>query len=508
MNKPSGKSDNDKQEISTASHPIDCKHEGCGELALSLSKYCWDHMPDEEKAKYKQKIEDWHKKGNSLKGFNLQNAKIPKIHLENADLSEANFFRSKLPDSFLSNANLENANLEEANLSGSDLSGANLSEALLGDAHLVKSVLIKANLSKSDSRRANISDADLRNSNITNTCLNYSNLSGSDFRGANLTKSFIQYANLSFAKFGKANLINTDLRNSKLIKADLVGANLSNAKLNEADFSESFVAHAKLLKANCRLAKFIKADLASSTLIETNFHDTDLSEARFWNAKLDNAIFRGADLTKAKGLRMSLFTKELSEIEKNNPEIYQESYLFIKNYFLRMGPTDDASEAAFREKTLQRLSYSKIFWQQMEEEYRTNKLEIKKVGIRKLFQRLKYIFSHPFLSLKTFIKIFLWKLFADSCGYGEKPWLTMRATVQVIGIFALYYWVHGKFGQSLHWWESIYFSVVTFTTLGLGDIIPLTTSWGTRIAVASEAFFGALMIALFVWTLARKGAAR
>lgn len=48
----------------------------------------------------------------------------------------------------------------------------------------------------------------------------------------------------------------------------------------------------------------------------------------------------------------------------------------------------------------------------------------------------------------------------------------------------------------------LYFSTVTFTTLGLGDFRPVE-GWG-RIFVGTEAFIGAFMMALFVYTFARR----
>jgi hypothetical protein len=362
MTKPSDKTDNTEQKISTVSNPIKCREEECNRYALSFFQYCWKHMPEEEKANYKQKIEDWHKKGKSLKRFILN--------------------------------------------------GANLSGAWF----------IEANLSRADLWRANLSRAELRGANLSGAKLWRSNLSGADLRGTNLSE------------------------------ADLRGANLSGAELYEAN--------------------------------------------------LRDAILIWADLTNAKGLRISCFTEKLSDKEKENPKEYQESYLFVKNYFIRMGLYDDASEAAYREKVLQRLSYLKDFWLEAHIEYK------KKSGWVRFSQRLKYIILNPYISLKTFFKILGSQIIDDLCGYGEKPKLTVRAAFEIIGFFTVFYWLIGKFEQSLGFIDSLYFSVVTFTTLGLGDIKPLSTSLLTRIAVASEALIGAFMIALFVWTLARRGAAR
>ena len=54
--------------------------------------------------------------------------------------------------------------------------------------------------------------------------------------------------------------------------------------------------------------------------------------------------------------------------------------------------------------------------------------------------------------------------------------------------------------------DSFYFSLITFTTLGYGDFRPLE-GWG-RILAGSEAFIGAFMMALFVYTFARRTGGR
>jgi len=52
----------------------------------------------------------------------------------------------------------------------------------------------------------------------------------------------------------------------------------------------------------------------------------------------------------------------------------------------------------------------------------------------------------------------------------------------------------------------LYFSLITFTTLGYGDFRPLEGLG--RFLTGSEAFIGAFMMALFVYTFARRTGGR
>ena len=93
-------------------------------------------------------------------------------------------------------------------------------------------------------------------------------------------------------------------------------------------------------------------------------------------------------------------------------------------------------------------------------------------------------------------------------GYGERPvrvLITSALIILVCGLVfsqdsALYY--DGK-AQPGSWVQGIYFSTITFTTLGYGDLYPAQDSL-YRVVAMAEAVSGALLIALFVVCLAKR----
>ncbi len=96
-------------------------------------------------------------------------------------------------------------------------------------------------------------------------------------------------------------------------------------------------------------------------------------------------------------------------------------------------------------------------------------------------------------------------------GYGERIRGVIIATILLIGSSTCVYIKNGintglvtAQGEAIlthDWWDSLYFSVVTFTTLGYGDLHPTES---LRLLAAGEALAGAFLMAMFVVILARK----
>jgi hypothetical protein len=92
-----------------------------------------------------------------------------------------------------------------------------------------------------------------------------------------------------------------------------------------------------------------------------------------------------------------------------------------------------------------------------------------------------------------------------TCGYGERPWRAIATSLAVIFAYAALFMLmtlrgpDGPIGADFM--QCAYFSTVTFTTLGYGDIIPLGAA---RYIAATEAFLGAWMMALFVFVFCRR----
>jgi tetratricopeptide (TPR) repeat protein len=91
-------------------------------------------------------------------------------------------------------------------------------------------------------------------------------------------------------------------------------------------------------------------------------------------------------------------------------------------------------------------------------------------------------------------------------GYGELPFRTFMIACSIIILSALCYHVSGTvltggFVQKIDLFESLYLSIMTYTTVGYGDYLPM--GWVRGIA-AVEALSGVLITPLFLIALTRR----
>ena len=116
-----------------------------------------------------------------------------------------------------------------------------------------------------------------------------------------------------------------------------------------------------------------------------------------------------------------------------------------------------------------------------------------------------WLYDNPKQFISNWFEFLFYRLLF---GYGEKPHRILVAWIVVIISFTFLYWVSGgvvlqdiNLERSNGFFNCLYFSVVTFTTLGYGDFHPV--GW-SRIFAGIEALSGAILMALFVVALTRK----
>lgn len=293
-------------------------------------------------------------------------------------------------------------------------------------------------------------------------------------KNANLSRVDLSGADLSRADLENADLSRSNLSDSIFFDANLKGAELLGANLSSADLTGANVEGADLTRANLFRARLWHANLKNSNLIEA-----DLSRADLWNASLHGVKLWRTITTEALSITKNSFQSPgrglgvSHRINEDGILSAEEAYRILKGYFISNGRYNDASWASFREKRMERLLLKKR-------------------------KSLAYI--------PNLIMNFL-------CGYGEKPSRIILSSSVVISIYAIIFSSLDAVNLSslstykMSFYDYLYFSIVTFTTVGYGDFIPKASAL-FRLLSASEAFLGAFMIGLFVFTLARRYSAR
>lgn len=283
------------------------------------------------------------------------------------------------------------------------------------------------------------------------------------------------------------------LRRLEFPEAQWQNIDAEDVDLAGADFSHSDLTAANLKKANLTGASLKKANLASVDMEESHLLRCDLSGARLWHTSLKNTNLAEANLQEADFLKATLSGVKLWHVRLENAKSLarhnfigktpidekgalsaSEAYRLLKQYFIAKGRYDDASWASFKERQLER----------------------------------KYLLQNKRISYLPSL------LMALLCGYGEKPYRVIMSSMVIVFLYSFIYAALNilKVPQdfpsiSFGLWDYIYFSIVTFTTLGFGDLTPKMAPLFQMLA-GSEAFIGAFMMGLFIFTLARKYTAR
>jgi len=490
-----------------------------------------------------------------LDNANLQKADLMFSNLQEASLSDADLQRINLTSAKLFKANLNNSNLQKANLAGVNLQKANVKFAKLQEAHLLVANLQKADLSNVELQESDISNsklkginltlANLENAHITKTDLQSANLTNAILRGIRLRSVNLQEADLTFtdlreANFFEVNLQEADLSASNLTEANLYdanlqGANLSDTQLRNSNFNLANLRNAFLYAAGLKNLRNLKYAKLDKRMIEEDIGDLIFDGGREYNKE---EIIN--DLTLEMNLRilkcdyslkspLPKFLREKIEfffrsdtrfafpclsLIKNFYESAQDVYIALKNYFKGEGLYDRSGQYFIGEFRVKGKIYSIQSRMDFYKMYKILSLFFKKFAFWRKEKKLKNIngiYGNFFGILKSFFtnrfNLFVNNLLFITSSYGESPWKIIATSGGIIFAFGLLYFCLRGVAVAVYdnpvngFWNYIYFSIVTFTTLGYGDFRPIPHM---RLVAGSEAFIGAFLLAYFVVVVSRK----
>lgn len=328
------------------------------------------------------------------------------------------------------------------------------------------------------------------------TVLRGASLAGeATFAGRMLMRSELDEADLRYA-----DLTDTDLSDASLREADLRNAKLNGANLQNADLTETDLREADLTDVDARGATFESANLENADLTRANLRNASIENARLFEITFsDTHINEGTAL----GDRTVYETEEgLVGEEMPTPDDTEDIRSDTDEMTIRQNEA-----AAWTYRALQRLC------RQNAQPQRT----------RWYYVREKEARRKQAWAAKDYPGAIKGEASRWVMEHGSNPWRIVSFSALVIVLFAILYPLTGglldtaverafgfrvetpadapRFYFGTVFLKSLYFSAVTFATLGFGDIQPIG-AWARMLATV-ETLMGSMLTALLVFVLAR-----
>jgi len=312
-------------------------------------------------------------------------------------------------------------------------------------------------INKNDMQSPTPTQKDLRNSDLSIFNLSGADLSGADLSGADLAGMDLSGADLSNARLFQANMKSVHLNNATLDGAELTGADLSQAEMGNICAKNTGFG-----MANLENAKLFNANLENSTLSLACLNGADFKAAVLTGARLREAKMKGADFTNAHLNDTDMSLCEVSEASFNNA---------------------DLRCARLRALT----GFEKANW---------IGVDIRDVNFAGAYLMRRFIIDQNFLyefKHRNRVTAFLYNIWwiTSDCGRSIARWCFW--TFLLAFFFGLMYmYADVNFGQYKTWLSPFYYSVVTLTSLGYGDVIPASLT--AQLIAMLEVLLGYVML--------------
>jgi len=250
-----------------------------------------------------------------------------------------------------------------------------------------------------------------------------------------------------------------------------------NVGFKKAQFLGGLIAQSKFSECYLPHAKFDRVDLTGTSFVNCVLREADLT-----NCYLDYVTFSGCELDYRKVLSCNCLRWEDTT-----------RWRLIRS--LRMNATTVGDIEGYN-------------WLLLKELEATRKHELSKfTDTKNPHNKQKYGRREQWGGLGRW---FIHQIQHHAWGYGLRPLTLFRNGLLILTAVATldflsrsrFYVSSENIRRAIGFWESMYVSVVTFTTLGYGDISPFGPM--ARITHSVEAMFGAIFLGLFAATAFRR----
>ncbi|OYR42880.1 pentapeptide repeat-containing protein, partial [Halorubrum sp. Eb13] len=386
----------------------------------------------------------------------LSKAEFPDADLSKAEFPDADLSKAEFPDADLSEAKFLDADLSKAEFPDADLSEAKFLDADLSEAKFLGTNLQRANLSEANIQEAEFFDADLRGAAFRPAC--------AIVVGPEESTTDPLGASLENAQFEDG----TDLRDTNLSGARLYQTAFRDVRINgETQFGIK----------DGRYGEKCRYEYDPNTGVSTN-EGVPRLRAAAWTYRRLESLFeenamdrraRNAHIRKQEAQRKHQFIGAFEPILRTLPDPIHEQ---IPQRFRQHDSTDDSWIIS-----LGQYFVSTINW----------RLHRHGESLRQLL-----IVSAFLIITCGILYVSPWSGVARN-----NPETTDVITYQITTVAEL---TLPEVITTLL--NGLYFSIITFSTIGYGDFYPASPV--SRLLVGFESLAGALLIALFVFVIGRR----
>lgn len=372
------------------------------------------------------------------------------ISFENCELNGSEFTRTNMSLTDFTNCALRWANFNGSILFNSEFMNADLKEA---------------DLSESDCHEADFSSAEVVQADFTNAILTRTIFSSAILIGSTFTDADLRGATLNDAELWKANFTNSDLRFATIISSDMGETDLSGASARNAQFQEARLENAILTRTDVR---------------EANLSGADLFQAQFSDIRIDSQTEFGEKCS--------------YELEDKSPNLAQETDPLKASTWVYRRLESIHEENAMADLT-------RHYHIRKEEAQRKLNYKERNYGRYAVSTLNRYLTKHG-ESIQQLLIFWAVTIVGSGLLYPFIGGVEDNGAVFKIQVVLKWPTVQGLVDAADAILRGLYFSVITFTTIGYANVAPHGA--GSRVLVGFESLIGAILIALFVYVLGRR----
>lgn len=253
--------------------------------------------------------------------------------------------------------------------------------------------------------------------------------------------------------------------------------------------------------AVAHFTKFYQCEFSGLKVINSRLYGIDFYKCDIFGAYFENSSISNLTINNCSSNNFSFNRVEVEDIYYFPPKsehhtgiasTYQtitDNYKRFRVLFQSNGLRREASEAYYKERLYEMMYNWKIA------QVRRSFSFIWKKNRKFYWFEIERSLSIKMKAFGTFFSYLIW-------GFGERPIRILSSSFFVFSAYALIYFLSSIDKLHNNLINSYYLSIVTFTTLGFGDITPTTD--GYKLIVASEALCGVFFMGLLIAAYANK----